>query len=229
MDRPTITPGPGGHNDSAVPTRADLARARPLHPGRAAKADLLTLDLGQGPMVIKDFGRKRWWVRLIGRLQIGREFRAYRWLGPTPGVPRLIGRIDAHALAIEQIDGKQLGLSPERRALGPRLFPRLREILDRIHATGMVHWDLRTRDNVLYTQDEEVYILDLASAVWMRPGSLAHRLFFARMKLIDDSALLKWKKILGAGEPTAREREFLRRYERWRGLWPFNPKRRKSR
>lgn len=212
-----------------VPTRADLAHARPLNPGRAEKADLLSLDLGDGPMVIKDFGGKRWWVRLIGRLQIGREYRAYRWLGAIPGVPRLIGRIDAHALAIEKVDGKQLGVSPERREVGPRLFPGLRTIVERIHDKGMVHWDLRTRDNVLYTPDDDVYILDFASAVWMRPGSLLHRLLFARMKLIDDSALLKWQELLGAGEPTPSEAEFLRRYERWRGLWPFNPKRRKSR
>ena len=92
-----------------VPTREQLSQAKleVLKLGEPDKADLLTVDLGRGPMVIKDFGAKRWWVRLIGRFQIARESRAYRRLGSIPGIPRWIGRIDAHALAVEWIDGGQ--------------------------------------------------------------------------------------------------------------------------
>ena len=66
----------------------------------------------------------------------------------------------------------------------------------------------------------------LASAVWLRPGGLAHRLLFRWMTQVDRSALLKWKGLLQAGPYTPDEQSFLRRYRFFRSLWIFNRKRR---
>ena len=78
-----------------IPTRADLegGDVRTLQSGGRTKADLLVVDLGHGPLVVKDFRHKPTWVRWIGRLQIARECKAYRWLGPMPGLPRFAGRV----------------------------------------------------------------------------------------------------------------------------------------
>jgi hypothetical protein len=196
-----------------------------LEHGTRAKADLLQIDLGAGPMIVKDYSRKRGWQRILGQVVVAREVRAYRRLGELSGVPRLIGRIDALALAVEKVDGKQLGRHPDRSTGGPEKLARLREIIDRIHATGMVHWDLRARENVLVTPSGEIFVLDFASAVCLRPGSLAHRLLFSCFKQIDESAYLKWKRILEAGPFTDRERAMVRRHDFWRALWVFNPRR----
>jgi len=205
-----------------------LSRAVLLERGTRAQADLLQIDLGAGPMIIKDYSRKRGLRRVLGRIVVAREVRAYRRLGEISGVPRLIGRIDAMALAIEKVNGKQLGRHPERSNGGPAKLARLREIIDRIHATGMVHWDLRARENVLVTPSGEIFVLDFASAVSLRPGSLAHRLLFSSFKQIDESAYLKWKRILEAGPFTDRERALVRRHEFWRALWVFNSRRREK-
>ena len=208
-----------------LPQRSDLRdNVELLKRGGNTKADLLLLDLGNGPMVVKDFARKSWWVRQIGRWQISRESRAYLWLGPTPGIPRFIGRIDRHALAIQKIDGQPLGYAADRADRGLPAYRQLQEIVEAMHASGMVHWDLRARENVLVDSRDRVYVLDLASAVRLRPGGLAHRLLFRRMKLIDVSALLKWKRVLEAGDYTPEEETFVRRYRRWRSLWIFNPR-----
>jgi len=228
-DRAKITSALSGNNrESAgprVPTRRDLERAEMLKRGERDKADLLLLDLGDGPMVVKDFARKAWWVRLLGRLQISREHRAYLRLGRLPGVPRLIGRIDAHALAIERITGKQLGRAPDRQENGAEKLAALRKIVDRIHAAGLAHLDLRARENVLVLPSGEVRVVDFASAIWFRPRSLAHRLFFAWFRRVDESALLKWKVLLDAGPLSDRERAFAERHRFWRSLWIFNPRR----
>jgi hypothetical protein len=189
------------------------------------KADLLIVDLGEGPLVVKDFGRKAAWVRLIGRLQISRECRAYRWLGPMQGLPRLVGRIDEHALALERIEGDELAFVPRRRETGAATHAKLRGIVERMHDAGLVHLDLRGKDNVLMGPDGQLFILDLAGAVWFRPGGWAHRLLFRLFQTTDKAALLKWKRILGAGPFTEEEESFLRRYRFWRALWIFNPKR----
>ncbi len=210
-----------------IPARADLERSdvRTLQAGGRTKADLRVVDLGQGPLVVKDFRHKPAWVRWIGRLQIARECKAYRWLGPMPGLPRFAGRVDAHALAIEWIEGEPLGGSPRRREHGAALLSRLQEIVESLHEAGLVHLDLRGRDNVLLTGDGRVYIVDLASAVWFRPGGWANRMFLRWFRKPDRAALLKWKRVLGAGKYTEEETSFLRRYGFWRSLWIFNRKR----
>ena len=213
-----------------VPTRAQLSEAQPFKQGGPTKADLLVLDLGDGPMVIKDFGRKAWWVRLIGRIQIRREWQAYRWLGSVEGVPGLIGRIDAYALAVEKIEGAPLGFSEERWASeGRDCFRRIQAVVERIHSKGLVHWDLRARENVIVRPDGEIYVVDLAAAFWLRPGGLAHRLLFGLMTGPDRSAVLKWKDKLGAGPYSEEEQAFLRRHRVLRDLWIFNRRHRKYR
>jgi hypothetical protein len=213
-----------GSGKPRVPTRADLPLAEVLQRGEKNKADLLVLDLDDGPMVVKDFAAKAWWVRLLGRIQIWREQRAYRRLGGVPGVPAWIGRIDAYALAIQKVEGRQLGKAADRREDGAEKLARLRRVMDGIHRVGLVHWDLRARENVLITPEDEIYVVDFASAVWLRPGSRAHRLLFPWFQRVDESALLKWKMLLEAGALTDQERSFLARHRLWRSLWIFNPR-----
>ncbi len=222
VNPPKITSAEGKRRARGrAPTRDELSApaTRCLKRGERDKADLLEIDLGHGPLVVKDFFSKSWWVRWLGRVQLARELRAYRILGPLPGLARLVGRVDAYAVAFEKIEGRPLGYDPRRTENGAAKLGQLRAILDRIHAAGVVHWDLRARENVLVDGRGTVYVVDLASAVHLRPGGLAHRLLFERFKLVDESAYLKWKRILEAGPYTADERAFIERYRFWRSLW----------
>jgi len=209
-----------------LPARSQLesCEVRPLKLGGPTKADLRVVDIGDGPLVVKDFARKAWWVRAIGRLQISRECRAYLRLGPMTGVARLVGRVDPHALTLELIDGEELAFSPRRLEQGAEYLEQLRQIVAALHARGVAHLDLRNRENVMLDSGDRIHVLDLASAIWLRPGGVAHRLFFGWFKLADDSAILKWKERLGAGEYTEEERDFLRRFSYLRALWIFNRK-----
>ena len=175
-------------------------------------------------MVIKDFGDKRWWVRLIGRLQIWTEQRAYRRLAGVEGIPQFFGRVDPYALAIEHIDGTPLGVLPDRTRDGVARFQRLSRIVSEIHARGVVHWDLRARRNVLIRPDGSIFVVDFAGAMSLRPGGWMHALLFRLFRSADRSALLKWKEILDAGSWTDEEAEFVRRHRRWRRWWIFNRK-----
>ena len=175
-------------------------------------------------MVVKDFGDKSWWVRLLGRLQIWTEQRAYRRLDGVDGVPRYFGRVDPYALAIEYIDGRPLGILPDRAHDGADRFERLSRIVADIHARGVVHWDLRARRNVLIRPDGRLFVVDFAGAMTLRPGGFLHRMLFRRFCATDRSALLKWKDILEAGPWTEEERLFVERHRRLRRWWIFNRK-----
>ena len=150
---------------------------------------------------------------------IAREARAYRALGPTAGVPRFAGRVDALALAIEHVDAVPLAFAPERTRDGPGKLAELRAIVERIHRVGMVHCDLRGRDNVLIDRHGRLWIVDFASAIRLRPGGLAHRVAFRWLRQIDHAALLKWKRIVEAGPLTDEEQALFRRFRALRPLW----------
>lgn len=192
--------------------------------GASNKADLLVVDVGQGPVVVKDFGSKPWRTRVLGRIQIYREVRAYRWLAGDPAVPRFLGRIDGLALAMEKVDGRQLAFAPERRSSGPACIQGLRAAIDAIHRAGVVHMDLRGRENVMVLADGGIVLVDLAGAFCLRPGGLMHYLLFRWLTIPDESAFLKWKRNLTPDDMTHEELEMESRSRRFRALWPFNRK-----
>jgi len=197
--------------------------------GVGAKADVLEVAVSGAPLIVKDYARRSAWARALGRLQVSREAAAYRWLAGVPGIPAFVGRIDALALAVERVEGEQLafaGVTPDE---GRRHIAELRRIVDAIHARGVIHNDLRGRENVLLRRDGGLAVIDFAAAMRLRPGGVLHRLFFRRLSLTDEAAFLKWKGMIAPGTTTPEDEAFLRRFERWRALWPFNPKRRKAR
>jgi hypothetical protein len=216
------------HAATPVPTRAELDAVdrRYLTRGSRTKADLFEVEIGGRSVVVKDFAAKPWWIRWWGRLQTGRECRAYAALGDSEGFASLVGRIDPWALALERIRGSRLAFAADRFSRGPRHVTRLRETVDRMHAHGVVHLDLRGRENVLVRDDGRIVILDLAGALVLRPGSILHRVLFRFLAVLDESAFLKWKLLLDPDGLTSGERRFLERYRRFvRPLWPINRKR----
>jgi serine/threonine protein kinase len=196
--------------------------------GSGGKADVFAIAVDGSRILVKDFSPRGAWARLLGRLQIAREAAAYGWLAGVAGVPSYVGRIDAFALAIEWIDGERLAFAEVRPLDGPPLVAKLRAVVDRIHARGVVHNDLRGRENVLLRQDGDLTVIDFAAAVRLRPGGLAYRVAFRFLAMADEAAFLKWKGMLAPGSYTAQDEAFLKRFEMWRAMWPFNPKRRKS-
>lgn len=232
MTRPNITSTPAGHNGTVptrTPRREEIADATVdvLLKGGPSKADLFVVDVGEGPMVVKDFADKAWWVRLLGRIQISREYHAYRWLDGMTGVPGLVGRVDRLAIAMEKVEGRRLAYAPEIRDRGDEFVVKLRALIDRMHGRGLAHLDLRGRENLLLRPDGELVIVDLAGAQWLRPGGLAHRLFFPILAYPDETAFVKWKEMLTPGKLTQKEQALAKRFDRLRPFWPFNKKKSK--
>jgi RIO-like serine/threonine protein kinase len=194
-----------------------------IQKGSWIKADIYRIEGPDGEVVVKDFAAKCRLVRWIGRFQISRECMAYEALQGAEGVLRFLGRIDAHALALERIEGMALGRCGKMN--GRRdMLPAVRRVVDVIHGRGVIHNDLRGRDNILVCEDGRVVLLDFAGAFCFRPGSFWHRSLYRILACVDEAAFLKWKTILDPDALTADERIFLRRFARIRRFWLFNPK-----
>jgi hypothetical protein len=96
--------------------------------------------------------------------------------------------------------------------------------VDLLHRAGVFHMDLRGRENVLMKTSGDIVLVDLAAAICLRPGGILYRVLRRWISIPDESAFLKWKKMLAPGTLTSEEEEFDRRAARWRSLWIFNRK-----
>jgi predicted Ser/Thr protein kinase len=212
----------------ALLNRHSLARSvvRTLHKGGSGKADLFLVDDGKRPFVWKDFGGKQRWTRFLGRIQIAREAAAYRWLEGVEGVPRLLGRPDPWSIAVEFVGDRRLADAPD---VDPeRLLFALRDLLSRVHARGVVHNDLRSRENLVLGPSGRIYMVDFAGAIRLKPGSWQHRFWFPILVSTDEAAYLRWKERLAPDTLSPEERASLVRFGRRRALWPFNRKGRRA-
>jgi hypothetical protein len=167
--------------------------------GAPFKADVTVVDLGEGPMVVKDFAGRSWWRRLIGRVEVRHECRAYSYLGPMPWFPGFLGCIDADALAVEKVDGISLRLAEDIEERREDYLGQLRTAMNRLTELGFLHLDARAYRNVLQRPDGTVVFIDLAGSFWIPPGRIGHRLFRKLMTLYYEANIIKWETMLAPG------------------------------
>ena len=167
--------------------------------GAPFKADVTVVDVGDGPMVVKDFAGRAWWRRLIGRIEVDRECRAYEYVGPMPWFPNFIGRIDSDALAVEKVEGITLRLAEDIDEMRENYLGQLRTAMERLAEIGFLHLDARAYRNVLRRPDGRVVFIDLAGAFWIPPGHFGHRLLRRFIALYYEANIIKWETLLAPG------------------------------
>lgn len=186
-----------------------------------AKADVSIAHVRGQRVIVKDFSRKGFWERnVIGRIVIGREYRAYRSLAGIDGLPSRFKRLSPFALAIEYLGGRDLG-GFKRHEIGPGVVLQFERILNDLHERGWVHLDLQRRSNILLVNDR-VFVVDLASA--LHPGSvpLIGRLLVKLIGFADQLSLVKMKHLFAPELLTIGDRRmvhfrnlFFPRHRRW--------------
>ena len=144
------------------------------------KADILLWDGEPDRLAIKDYAARPAWLRnTLGRLLVRREVRAYGRLAGIAGIPRLWGRVDAFAFALQLVPGRDLSHYRAGEIPGS-FFRQLLQLLERVHRAGVAQGDLHHRD-VLVGPGYAPFLVDFSTAVFLRPGSgpLGRRLFSA--------------------------------------------------
>ncbi len=197
----------------AIPARGALAASvvERLQQGRWRSPDVLLIEGDGGCVVVKDFGPRAPWLRqTLGRFLVWRELRAYRALRGHPSVPRLIGRLDAFAFAVEYRPGEKMTREVTGR-VAPGFSQNLESAVRSMHESGVAHLDLRHRSNVLVGEDGEPILIDFASAVCFRPGGAAARWLLPLLARYDLRAVEKWRQRLHHAWPAALRARELRR------------------
>jgi len=191
-------------------TRENLDRydRQPLRAGGGTRPELALVEERGRQAVLKDYHSSGWLMRgLVGPWLIGREEKIYRLLDGLAGVPRLVRRLDRHALLVERIPGRSCA-EYAGGSLPVGFFDRLREVVEGMHARGVVHCDIKNRGNIVVGEDGQPYIVDFASA-FGRQGRWFpfRRLLFERFRVDDLRAVAK-AKILVSRVYTPTEADF---------------------
>ncbi len=126
------------------------------------------------------------------RFSLRREYRAYRRIEGLEGFPRCLGLFGGCHLAIEYVDG---ALLRHARPSDPeRFFDQLRQIIKAMHERGVVHGDLKSRQNVLVASDGRPVIIDLGTALVRKPGwHPVNHWLFDYLRQIDLNGWVKLK------------------------------------
>ncbi|MCH8227716.1 MAG: hypothetical protein IIC63_04790 [Proteobacteria bacterium] len=121
-----------------------------------------------------------------------REFEAYRRMNGLRGVPECYGLLGGRYLLIEFIRG-----TPYRQANWTdraNWFRDFLEILQSIHQRGVSHGDLKSKSNILVTEDEKPCVVDFGTAFLHRSGfHPLNNWFFEYGKRLDINAWVKHK------------------------------------
>ncbi len=177
--------------------------------GQFYKADVFITRSSDGRFIVKDFTQKGFWERnVVGRIVVSREARAYAALAGIDGLPTRFKRLSPLALALEYLEGKDLG-AVEQKDIGPDIISQFEGIVKEIHDRGWVHLDLHRRTNILLVNGK-VYIVDLASA--LHPGGvlIIGRCLTRMIGFADRLSLIKLKTIFAPQALTSQERTWLR-------------------
>jgi len=186
-------------------TRANLKErvVHVLNRGRERNPDVFLVETGNGVVVVKDFSPRAPWVRsLFGPWINRREIRAYHALEGHPAVPRFFGELDAQAFAMEYRPGHYVNRS-QRKKVSPTFLDELSQAIEEMHDRGVIHLDLRHRTNILLGRDGHPVLLDFASALVARPGSLCAKLLRFLFGGVDRGAMKKWRIRLTPPAPPA--------------------------
>ena len=177
--------------------------------GRFTKADVFITRFSGQRFVVKDYSKKGFWERnLVGRIVINREARAYDALAGIDGLPARFKRLSSFSLAVEFLEGKDLG-SVEPGGLGPGVIRQFERIVHGLHERGWVHLDLHRRSNILLVNGS-VYVVDLASALHSGSIPLIGSCLTSLIGIADLLSLIKMKTIYGPELMSPREQAWLR-------------------
>jgi len=121
-----------------------------------------------------------------------REYRAYQLMQGLTGVPECYGMIDDRYLLIQYIEGKRYREASWQNR--EEWFADLLEILKSIHARGVSHGDLKSKGNLLVTENEKPCVIDFGTAFISKKGFHPINNWFFRIgKRLDINAWVKHK------------------------------------
>jgi hypothetical protein len=175
---------------------------------------------GPGGLAVLKLGRTTDCLSLpmawIGKLLTRREIQLYSQCQDLPGVPRLIGPVDATGFLHAYVPGHPLR---RRETVSDTFFDELSALVRALHARHIAYVDLNKRQNILLGDDGRPYLIDFQISLFLPPIGWRRlrpvRWLLARFQQADCYHCLKHKRRLRPDLLTPEERARLSRLSIW--------------
>ena len=209
-------------------SRADLQRMprAQLSKPTSFKPSVFRIETPHGAVVVKDARHAARPLRWLARWLLARERKVLVLLDSLDGVPRLLGAIDADAIAISLVPGHPLDREIFR-ARPREVVDQLRHLIHEMHARGVFHLDLHQRKNLLVDGDGRLRLVDFGAA--MAPSPVLRLFLGGVLRYADRQAGTKYLARFAPEALSEAEAHAVVRYHRLRWLWPFSAAGRRER
>lgn len=104
----------------------------------------------------------------LNRRTLQHEYQIYQKLANFSAVPRCFGMVNGRYLVIEYISGK--AIRHQRPENEQAYFEKLLADIKQLHAHNVAHMDLKKRDNLMVTDNDQPCIIDFGAAVIYKKG-----------------------------------------------------------
>jgi RIO-like serine/threonine protein kinase len=193
---------------------------RVLRPGERARPDVRVVRAEEARWVVKDYANGGpLFKRLLGAYLVWRERVALDRAQGLVGVPGLVGTLGPYALVTVLVDAVEVTSAPPD-LLDADFFEQLDELVDGLHALGVVHGDLKNLGNILVAPDGRPFVVDFTAA-FVNGSDPVAALVFPWICDDDVRAIYKLKQRCAPHLLTAEEEAFLaergvaERFFRW--------------
>lgn len=130
--------------------------------------------------------------RLIHTRMLRHEHQVYRRLVGYPFAPACYGMVDNRYLVLEYIEGATIR---DRRPVDENAYSdKLFTAIQLLHEHDVAHMDLKKKDNLLVTNDDDPCLLDFGAAVIRKQGlNPLNRFHYRLARQFDYNAWIKHK------------------------------------
>jgi len=144
--------------------RLDELTERGLRPAEKARPHVRLVVVNGVRFVVKDYAHGATpFKRALGAYLVWRERVALQRAQGVAGVPGLGGTSGPCTLVTEYIEATEVtSAAPE--LLDERFFARLAQLIEGLHARGVIHGDLKKLENILVTSDGQPALVDFTAA-----------------------------------------------------------------
>jgi predicted Ser/Thr protein kinase len=161
--------------------------------GSGYQAAVHLIQRPAGAVIVKD-ARTTGPLAWLRRASLRREYKAYRMLAGVSGVPRCFGLLADRYLILDYVAGPSLRDAEDKLGDSEAFYAELLKLIQRLHACGVAHGDLKRKDNILVGPGEQPFIVDFGTAHFQHDqANPFRRWLFGFMRQTDYNAWIKRK------------------------------------
>jgi len=163
--------------------------------GGGSRPDVLLIEIEGESAVLKDqSGADKLFATLLGPILNWRECKALKKLATLDSTPNLLSVPNKRSFLMTYHESEQITRLDKVQPEWPVFYDELSIAIEKMHAAGVAHNDLRNPTNILINADNKPILVDLVACFCQgKSWNLPNQWIFKKFCQVDRSAITKVK------------------------------------